>query len=261
MAREQRVVFGEVAETYDAVRPGYPDRLVDDVLAYAGMQTGAERVLEVGAGTGRATVAFAARGAHVLALEPSAPMAAVARRHCAPYPDVAIEITTFEDWPLRPHAFGLLISAQAWHWVAFDVRYRRAHQALAPGGAIALFWNRPEFDDHPLRPELDAAYARHAPDLAGRSGFPGAAASDRTDAGQELRESGLFADVATHRYRWSERYDAERYLRLMATQSNHRMLPDAQRDALFEAIGAVLERHGDAIAVDYVTELYLGRAS
>jgi SAM-dependent methyltransferase len=260
MAREQRVVFGEVAETYDAVRPGYPERLVEDVLAFG--RVGADdRVLEVGAGTGKATVAFAAHGTHVLALEPSAPMAAIARRHCADRPNVTFDVTSFEDWPLQPHAFALLISAQAWHWVAPEVRYRRAHEALRRGGAVALFWNRPEFDGHPLRPELDAAYAVHAPELAGRSGFPGAAASDRTDAAQELGDSGLFADVATHRYAWSERYGTERYLRLMATQSNHRMLPDGQRDALFAAIAAVLQRHGGEIAVDYTTELYLGRAA
>lgn len=259
MPREQRVVFGEVAETYDAVRPGYPGQLVDDVLAFGRLGPD-DRVLEVGAGTGKATVAFAARVPHLIALEPSPPMAAIASRHCADQRNVAIEITNFEDWRLEPHAFALLISAQAWHWVAPDARSRRAHDALRPGGAIAVFWNHPQFDEHPMRPEFDAAYERHAPELAGRPGFPGAAAGDRTDAAQELRDSGLFADVATHRYAWTERYDTDRYLRLMATQSNHRMLPEGQRTALFDAIAAVLEAQGGEITMDYTTDLYVGRA-
>ncbi len=85
MTREQRLVFGEVAETYDRARPGYPDVVVDDIVARA-PQTEGMRLLEVGCGTGKATVPFAARGFDLVALEPSEEMAAVARRNCASYP-------------------------------------------------------------------------------------------------------------------------------------------------------------------------------
>ena len=49
--RERGQVFGELAEEYDRVRPGYPAELVTDVLALAGPGP----VLEVGAGTGKAS--------------------------------------------------------------------------------------------------------------------------------------------------------------------------------------------------------------
>src|SRR5262245_29164072 len=38
MTREQRLVFGEVAELYDSVRPAYPATLIDDVVAFVGSQ-------------------------------------------------------------------------------------------------------------------------------------------------------------------------------------------------------------------------------
>ena len=60
-AREQRLVFGEVAEQYDRARPTYPDAVFTDALAYAAFVDG-ERVLEVGAGTGKATAGWAAAG-------------------------------------------------------------------------------------------------------------------------------------------------------------------------------------------------------
>ncbi|MEV4924567.1 hypothetical protein [Streptomyces roseoverticillatus] len=59
--RERRHVFGDDADQYDAARPGYPGRLVEDVLGFAALPTGVPAV-EVGAGTGKATLAFAARG-------------------------------------------------------------------------------------------------------------------------------------------------------------------------------------------------------
>ena len=35
MATPRRLVFGEVAELYDASRPTYPEQLIDDVLELA----------------------------------------------------------------------------------------------------------------------------------------------------------------------------------------------------------------------------------
>ena len=34
---EQRFTFDAVASVYKATRPGYPEALVDDVVAYAGL--------------------------------------------------------------------------------------------------------------------------------------------------------------------------------------------------------------------------------
>src|SRR5215831_14247247 len=114
MNREPRLVFGRVAERYDRVRPSYPSALVDDVIALAAGGRG----LEVGAGTGKATLMFARRGIAVDAVEPSAEMASIARRRCADFPDVTISEVDFEDWDGDRHAYALVFSAQAWHWVA-----------------------------------------------------------------------------------------------------------------------------------------------
>lgn len=65
--------FGAAAANYDRYRPRYPEQLVDDVVA---MVPG-RRVLEVGAGTGIATAAFAARGVSMTCVEPDPEMAAV----------------------------------------------------------------------------------------------------------------------------------------------------------------------------------------
>jgi trans-aconitate methyltransferase len=66
-----------VAELYDRARPSYPAGAIDALLAHGALAPG-DRVIEVGAGTGKATELLAARGLRVLALEPSAEMAAVA---------------------------------------------------------------------------------------------------------------------------------------------------------------------------------------
>src|ERR1700758_672913 len=130
MDEARRLSFGGVADLYDRARPSYPSALVDDVLEYAGVAPGeAARAVEVGAGTGKATVLFAARGLDIVALEPSAEMAAVARRNFAGYTNVRVAETEFERWAPE-HEFRLVFSAQAWHWIAPEVRYVAARAAL-----------------------------------------------------------------------------------------------------------------------------------
>jgi hypothetical protein len=65
---ERRLAFGLAAEQYDLIRPGYPAPLVDAVLAHCGGP--GITALEAGAGTGKATRAFAARGLRITAVEP-----------------------------------------------------------------------------------------------------------------------------------------------------------------------------------------------
>jgi SAM-dependent methyltransferase len=150
--REQRTIFGEVAELYDKARAAYPEALFDDVLDYARCTAASSmRALEIGAGTGKATVALAARGVDVVALEPDAAMAAVLRRSCENFPHVRIEVTTFEDWTTSWKGFDLLYAAQAWHWVAREVRARRAAELLRADGTIALFWHRTDWSGEPVR--------------------------------------------------------------------------------------------------------------
>ena len=113
-----------MADLYDHARPSYPVALVDDVVEYAAAGGArSDRAVEVGAGTGKATALFAARGLNVLAIEPSAEMAQIARRNFAGYANVTIEQTEFERWRPPEHEYRLLFSGQAWHWIAPDVRY------------------------------------------------------------------------------------------------------------------------------------------
>ncbi len=250
MAKEQRLVFGEVAEAYDRHRPGYPDQAFDDILGWGGLEPGSE-VVEVGAGTGRATVQLARRGLAVVAIEPHPAMAALARAKQPP-PREVVE-TTFEDWRAPRHRFAALISAQAWHWVDPQIAYPKARALLSPDGLLALMWNWPQTDG-PVGEELDAVYRRLLPHLA--AGAPG---STQPDWRAQIEGSGQFGQVELRRYDWSATYSTQDYLGLLRTQSDHRMLEPRVADGLFAEVAAVLAGHGDRYQVPYRTLLYLAR--
>ncbi len=50
-------LYNTIAETYDAIRPGYPVPLIADIVE-AGNLSEASKLMEIGAGTGKATIAF-----------------------------------------------------------------------------------------------------------------------------------------------------------------------------------------------------------
>jgi SAM-dependent methyltransferase len=248
-AAEQRLIFGEVAEQYDRARPSYPDALFDTILDHGGLVAG-DAALEIGAGTGKATRGFLARGIAVHALEPSAGMAAVLRGH-----GVDVEETTFEDWAPRPGAFRLVFAAQAWHWVQSADRYEKAASVLAAGGTLALFWNRGREWDGELGADNDAAYKEHAPHLTGGGHW-------RLDEHlDEIAAVGAFDGLVKREITWEQRYSRAEWTTLLGTHSDHRMLPEEQRARLHRAVGDVIDRHGGSVDVVYDVQLYLATRS
>ncbi len=252
--REQRLVFGEVADLYHRVRPGYPPSAFEAISEFSGLREGAE-VLEVGAGTGRATAPLLARGWRVLALEPSFEMAAVARRELGAVAGFELVETGFEAWEPGERRFDLVCSAQAWHWIDQEVGFPKAAQVLVPEGVLALLWNRPQGGDADLRGRIDDLYRRLAPQLSSQA--PGEVELDRR---RQIADSRLFGPTELVRVAWERSYAAAEYVQLMLTQSDHRLLEADRRARLLGAIFDLIERAGGRYRVGYVTLLYLTRA-
>ena len=262
----RRLSFGSVAEQYDRHRPGYPAEMVDAVLAYASAQP-RDRILDVGAGTGRATLLFAERGYEITAIEPDSEMAAVASKQAATAGQ-AIEILTtdFEQAELPRHAFQILISATAWHWVTPGLRNELAAAVLRPGGALAPFWNRPQWRENPLRPDFDRAYRSVEQEFAALPGGPmnplGSPPQLLQTAEwleQEFAGSTDFTDIDARIYSWQQRYTTDEYLGLLGTHSDHIMLPAQPRERLFGAIGEAIDGAGGSFELTYETLLCLAR--
>ena len=258
--RERRLVFGEVADLYDRHRPAYPQSLIDDLIAVAGLD-GSQAVLEVGAGTGKATVMFAARGIPVVAVEPSAQMAAIARRNCTPYTGVEVEQSDFEHWDPNGRRFPLLFSAQAWHWVQPAAGYAKARRALCPQGLVAVFWNRVAWDKLDLREALLVAYRQAAPELSvdGPMHPANLCPDGAADWHAEIAAAVGLAAAEIRHYEWDQDYSAGDYVGLLATTSEIRLLDEARRTQLFAAVTAVIKAHGEPLTLPMRTRLCLAR--
>jgi SAM-dependent methyltransferase len=244
--REQGLTFGTVAALYDEVRPSYPDQLIDDVV---GLLPG-RQVAEVGAGTGKATAKLAARGLDLTCVEPDPAMAEILATRCR----VPVVISPFERW--KPVGqFDGLVSAQAWHWIDPETRCDKAAALLRPGGLLALFWNTIEWGgDHGTHRRLGEVYEAH--ELYGVA-RPGHAASEPGSIEQnELAGHAAFEYLGARSYHWTRSYLAANFVALLNTTSQHRILPEPQRDSISAGILAVLD---DEFVAQQRTDLYLAR--
>jgi ubiquinone/menaquinone biosynthesis C-methylase UbiE len=253
---EQRFTFNKVAELYDQARAGYPQALYDDLMELANLSVG-DAVLEMGCGTGKATEDFARRGLNVVALDPGPDMIAAARRRLAGMDGVRFVGTTLEAWPVEPGAFQLVAAAQSWHWVARDVRFSKAFEALAPGGALAVFGTSPEPVSQPLREALESVYAIHAPELAGPP--PEHAYLPSGPFSRDFDRSGLFGQVIHKSYPWARSFSARSYAEYLRTVSRYQLIDEKRREDLLAAISEAIEANGGAFDAPVETHLYFAR--
>src|SRR5262249_20357846 len=146
-----------------------------------------------------------------------------------------------------------------WHWVRPGVRLEKAHDALRRDGALALFWNRPDWPDTALQRAIDDVYASVAPAFEART--PGRSPQDRgrRSCPDQLFESALFADVSYTQHAWTTSYDSATYAELLTTQSDHRMLSTETRDRLVDGVARAIDHAGGEMEVAYVADLYVAR--
>ncbi|MFI6359494.1 class I SAM-dependent methyltransferase [Streptomyces sp. NPDC050743] len=252
--------FDEDAELYDRARPGYPPELYDDLAELAGARPGS-RVLEVGCGTGQATVPLARRGCRITAVEAGPSMAALARRNAAGAGTVEVVTAEFETWPLPDEPFDAVVSATAVHWIDPAVRVAKAADALRPGGALAVVRTQHvRGGTEEFFAEVQRCYERFDPETPPGLRPPAAADIDGSDHAEEVARSGRFGSTVFRRYEQDLTYTTADYLRLLRTYSGHRALPEAARSGLLQCISALIDRrYGGRVTKRHLIELGVSR--
>ena len=253
-----RATFEEVPELYELARPTYPPALFDDLVELAGLPEAA-RLLEIGPGTGKATVSLAERGFEVVGVELGPKLAAIAREKLAGFPAVEIVNAEFEAWTPARAGFDAVVAFTAFHWVDPAVGYEKAAGLLREGGALAVVQTNHVLSEggDSFWLEVEDDYREVIPD---EEGTPPPSPDEVVGPAEELEASGCFAPPEERRYLWDVTYSAEGYVGVLETYSGHRALDPEVRRRLYERIRRRIEaRPGRSVRKSYLAVLVVAR--
>ncbi|MGP9527485.1 MULTISPECIES: class I SAM-dependent methyltransferase [Micrococcaceae] len=126
--------FQSGAESYDKIRPSYPQLALDFTL-----QDQPKVAVDIGCGSGIFTEQLVAQGLDVTAVDPSQDMLSVLAKRL---PQVATVCASGEATSLDEDSVDLVTYAQAWHWVDHPKASAEAARLLHDHGWLTLLWNQ-----------------------------------------------------------------------------------------------------------------------
>jgi ubiquinone/menaquinone biosynthesis C-methylase UbiE len=236
---DPRHSFGNAADVYDEIRPGYPGEMFDDLF---GLLPNHPHVLEVGAGTGKATRDLLSRGAIVHAVEINAAMAAKLQQ-VLPSKGLRVTVGDFEAVPLADRGADAVFSASAYHWITPQAQVDRPARVLRPGGRVAIAdLNQVDStDDHGFFAAAQPIYERYG---EGHTGPP----SPRRDAvDPPIRDvfsrDERYTNVEVRYYDWNQTYSAAEYRKLMLSYSVTWMMKPGPRQGLLDDMETFIKGH------------------
>lgn len=257
--------FDAWAADYDRYRPGYPEELFLTIAERLSLPK-PPLVVDLGAGTGRASLAMAELGWRVTAVEPGRPMLdMLLGRATSAGLIVATVQANAEETGLDPASADLVTAAQAFHWFDQPRALSEISRITKPGGGAALFWNVRDSQRSPFL----AAYAdllRRATDSTEDPGIGRYESGGRDETQRALSASTSFETPELVELHHEVSMTPEEFIGMAFTASYVQvgLAPDDQArfradlERLFEQHGYVA---GQPFAVPYRIDLWIARRS
>ena len=219
--------FGRAARDYERGRPGWPEPLLDEVVAEIGL--GPESpVLDLAAGTGKLTRLLVPRFRRVVAVEPDESMLAVLAEVV---PEAEPLAGSAEAIPLPDAAVEAVFVAEAFHWFASDEVVAEIERVLRPRGGLVLLWNTQARHD----PQLPEDATRVVEEAMERGGAPGIARV-LSGAWREPLERSRFEELRERQFDREETISRDQRIAYLLSVSSIASQPEEARVALAERL-------------------------
>jgi len=244
--------WNKLADFYDDYRPDYPEELIKMIVNKADLIAGS-KVLEIGAGSGKATAQFADYGFEMLCIEPGADLA---KKGSEKFKDKNIKfiISPFEDYAEPPEYFDIIIAAQAFHWISQPIGFEKCANTLKKDGYLAPFWKIDLF-------RRDVDLDRELWDIKNKySGFVSCMPEEDYPKRMEsitskIAGSGLFLKPEIMHFYQEINFTADDYYKYILTGGGLN-ITDAEKQACHEEL-TQLAKKCNGIKRNFTYELYL----
>ncbi len=256
--REKGRTFEKISSLYDRARISYPKQLIDDIITYSGISQNG-KILDVGCGTGQATLLFAQRGYQVIGLDPGQEMVNIAKEKCSSFPKVSFKVKTFEEVKFPEASFETIISGMAWHWIKPENQYEKVFRILKAKGTLALFWSYQQKEESDFMKCTGKILDKYGGIDKGPAGSWGKQIADFTY--DELSRSRLFTSVETREYEEDIEFSKQKYLDLVISYSYFQRLPQEKRRSLTEDLQELYKQYEEPFIIPYKYVMVLAKKS
>ena len=254
--------FDAWAGEYDRYRPTYPNALFELMATQLQLPTD-PRVVDLGAGTGRASIAMAGRQWRVTAVEPGGPMLEVLRSRAETDGLVIRTVqATAEATGLEAGSFDLATAGQAFHWFDKPAALMEMARIVRPGGGLALFWNVREEERSPFVADYHRVLERYGGVAEGKY-LQAGRSSGRSSTREALEASPDFEAPELHELRHELPATVDGFIGMAFTASYIRALRPDEQDRFRSETLALLAQHGyrgdEPFVVPYRVDLWITR--
>ena len=254
-----RFTFNEDVLNYDKMRPTYVKELYENIIQFSNLDS-KKNALEIGIGTGQATLPFLNIGCNLTAVELGEDMAKFSKAKFAKFHNFDVINSDFESADLENDAYDLIFSATAFHWIPQKVGYTKVFNLLKSGGVIALFWNHPARIDEKLDFAIEEIYNKYESTSESTNESPVHRFSEEKclEIAETIKKFG-FVDVECKLYYSTRFFDAPQWVSLLNTNSDHRARQEKTRILLENELSNVINNFGGRIEIKDTIDLYLAR--
>jgi SAM-dependent methyltransferase len=221
----------------DSVLPGYPAAAVEWAVG-----SPPARILELVAGDGDLTLALAALGHDVVAIDPSPQQAA---RLAARLPRARTAVARGEDIPLPPAAVDVVVAGPRFASLDADRTLPEVARVLRPGGVFSVVWNSGD---------SKIPWVRKMFALMGTTASP--------VAPSPVESTELFTVTEHRMFRQWQRFDRHTLVDFVAASETVAALPADERASLLAEAGELYDGYGrgpDGLLMPWLVHCYRAR--
>lgn len=248
--------FNSVYNEYDKWRPTYVKELYDDIFNEKEINS-SSNVLEIGIGTGQATLPILETGCSLTAIELGSNLAEFSKCKFKNYEKFKVKNLEFQDYECPSNSFDLIFSASAFHWIPEDIGYTKVFDMLKSGGVFARFANNPYKDKkrNNIHLAFEKIYAKYMPGSLSKDEYSEENAKNRADIAQKYE----FIDISYKLYHRTRTFTANEYTLLLGTYSDHIVIEEKTRMKFFDEIREAINDNGGLITLYDTIDLQLAR--
>jgi 2-polyprenyl-3-methyl-5-hydroxy-6-metoxy-1,4-benzoquinol methylase len=244
---ELNETFNTDAALYEKVRPKYHKSIFNIIQSFIQVNESSS-ILEIGCGTGQATELFIESKAKIHCLDIGQNLIDVCNMKFKNYGNIDFENVQFEEYRSLER-YDLVFSATAYHWIKQPEGDLKTEKLLKENGLFAIFRNHHMNINDSFYFESQNIYDKYMEkgEINGQQEF-------------RIMNHNIFENVCNYEYLWNEEYNADEYINLLSTYSDHIALGSIKNDQLLNELSELINtKYNGKVRKNYMMVLEIGR--